>query len=75
MNPTLFIQFNSRTWKPTMVIINGETDLESAELKKFADIVLVALAVSEEFEDCAVAIEEEDPNIVIYHGKSTVCIP
>jgi hypothetical protein len=47
MNPTLIIQFDLETWKPTTVIINGDTDLKTANARKIADKALVVLEVSE----------------------------
>ncbi|HNZ31927.1 MAG TPA: hypothetical protein PKJ25_07525 [Smithellaceae bacterium] len=61
MKPTIIIQFAPKTWKPT-IFINANTDFETAIIKKVVDNIWVALDVSEEFENCAVAIEEEDSN-------------
>lgn len=47
MNPTLIIQFDLETWKPTTVIINGNTNLETAKVREIADNMLVVLEVNE----------------------------
>ena len=38
--PSLLIQYDPATWKPTAVLLNGETDIETAKLQEMVDRML-----------------------------------
>lgn len=40
--PTILIHFNPETWTPAAIFYNGATDLETAKLRKIADMMLKA---------------------------------
>lgn len=43
MTPSIIIQCDPETLKPTAVFLNGDTDAETAKLKALADKMLAAV--------------------------------
>lgn len=43
MSPSFIIVFDSERWKPTAVIVNGKTDIETAKLQEIANKLLRAV--------------------------------
>ena len=42
-SPTLLIQFDAVTWTPTVILLNGETDQQTAKLQEMVDRMVEAI--------------------------------